>query len=615
MTPGEFLHRVGEQWAIGRLRRLQGDLPGAPGRLQPARFGFCHSGVSQLPALPWAAVPTGEQAGALLAGECPALGWPWRWDGSDGVWHGAPDTGRTWPSVFFSQVPYRAGNPYGDARVVWEPARLQQLVAVALVARADGGRRSDAVRLVESALDSWVRANPPFQGVHYVSAMECALRLLAVCHALDLVRGDLSEPDRAWSNLLRLVDSHARLIRARLSLHSSAGNHTVAEAAGLVYAGTLFPELPGAADWCASGLALLAEEAERQVLPDGGGLEQAVWYQLFVVDLLGLVEALLQGRRQPVPSAIASAVRRGREFLSALADNHGVLPRFGDCDDGYALSEYLCLSVSGTPAAVGTRTFPSAGYTVVRWGEGGPWRMVLDHGPLGMPPSFGHGHADALSVLLWVDGREVFIDPGTFTYTGDAGWRRWFRGTSAHNTVTVDGEDQAQQETAFQWSRPYRARLVWSETGADGTVRLLASHDGYQRRGVEHWRGVACHPGGSLVVLDRLVGTGTHRSDLRWHLGGEVAQHDGAFELALTPARVGIQVSGGAVTVVRDGPGPDRAWRSPRYGVREPGVVLQCRQEGRLPHEFLTAVRLGAPADVPRAALDQGLESLRARMP
>ena len=123
--------------------------------------------------------------------------------------------------------------------------------------------------------------------------MECGLRMLAACHALDLVRDRLQEPTRVWKALLELVRGHAELIRKRLSIHSSAGNHTIAEAAALVYAGSLFPEMPEAQLWRSLGLSLLEQEASHQILPDGGGAEQSFWYQRFISDLYGLVITLL----------------------------------------------------------------------------------------------------------------------------------------------------------------------------------------------------------------------------------------------------------------------------------------------------------------------------------
>jgi hypothetical protein len=45
-----------------------------------------------------------------------------------------------------------------------------------------------AVAAVEAQLVSWVEANPFLTGIHYISPTECALRLLAVCHAVDALR-------------------------------------------------------------------------------------------------------------------------------------------------------------------------------------------------------------------------------------------------------------------------------------------------------------------------------------------------------------------------------------------------------------------------------------------
>jgi hypothetical protein len=269
-----------------------------------------------------------------------------------------------------------------------------------------------------------------------------------------------------------------------------------------------------------------------------------------------------------------------------FAEGQETLPAFGDADNGFALSPNLRLSWQGGPSKqLGLTTFKDGGYSIVRAAAD---VLMFDHGPLGMPPSYGHGHADALSILWRRGGRDMLIDPGTYTYTGDPAWRAYFRGTAAHNTVTVDEQDQAVQETAFQWSRPYATELVRSEQRGNGEVALLARHDGYARLGVEHWRGVCSLEGGGWLIWDHLTGRGVHRLDLHWHLGVEVDEgQDGALLLGRDPA-ASLVVAGGALTLLRGETAPLRGWRSRRYGQKEPSVTLRASFEGALPHDFVS---------------------------
>ena len=86
--------------------------------------------------------------------------------------------------------------------------------------------------------------------------------------------------------------------------------------------------------------------------------------------------------------------------------------------------------------------------------------LVLDAGPLG---DGGHGHYDALHFEAYAYGRPLVVDPGRYTYSESGpNWRRWFKGTAAHNTVTVDGLDQ----TPYRRGKPKhdrvaRARVLW----------------------------------------------------------------------------------------------------------------------------------------------------------
>jgi hypothetical protein len=220
-------------------------------------------------------------------------------------------------------------------------------------------------------------------------------------------------------------------------------------------------------------------------------------------------------------------------------------------------------------------------------------RFIFDHGPLGMSPSYGHGHADALSLLLVSRGEDVFVDTGTYTYTGDQRWRRYFRSTPAHNTITVDGRDQAQQEACFLWSKPFSARLLASEIDGNMCGRMVADHDGYHNYGVRHVRGVAWVRNQWLVVCDRLFGEGTHELDLHWHLATPPTWQDtGTFDLQVPGGTVTVRCWGGAVSSHSGERTPTVGWRSPSYGTIEPITTVRMYYRGRLPHTFTTLIRL-----------------------
>lgn len=602
MEPREILHRIAEQGRVAAMRyayRRSG--PAAP-VLEFENFSFCTSIAFRLPSLRW-----GDPADpAVLSGQALAKGYAWRWSGDPDDWRRAPDTGRLWPAGFFADIAYRAGNPHGDARMVWEPSRLQQLVALARLASEAGSEQADAaVAMIGRQLESWVGANPPWTGIHYVSAMECGLRLIAVCHALDPVRDRLGGRPSVWTGLLSIVASHAPFILRRLSLHSSAGNHTIAEAAALVYAGVLFPEFDEASRWKARGLGLLRREAARQVLPDGGGIERAFAYHRFVVDLLGLVEALLSHHGESVPADIADAVIRGRRFLAGIQTGMGGLAAVGDSDDGHALGAGLIWLVPGQDGeSEPVKSFPDTGYTVMH-APNAPLSVLMDHGPLGMAPGFGHAHADALSIIACCDDMPLVVDPGTFTYTGDPEWRRYFRSTRAHNTIEVDGRDQARQESAFQWSRPYRCALVRSEADSGGCVRLLARNDGYESLGVVHWRGVAFRPDGFLIVCDWLAGTGVQSLALHWHCAIAPAAKDKGFRMETDGAPLYLAIDGGNTTMHRGEADPALGWISPAYGVRTPITTLRTEYCGELPHTFITLMGFSKEVFDPDATGDE----------
>lgn len=78
--------------------------------------------------------------------------------------------------------------------------------------------------------------------------------------------------------------------------------------------------------------------------------------------------------------------------------------------------------------------FPQSGIGVLCAGDN---TVVLKYGPHGG----GHGHPDKLSISIHDGEKEIVSDLGTTAY-GVPDYRRWYRRTLSHSTLSVDGKDQ-----------------------------------------------------------------------------------------------------------------------------------------------------------------------------
>jgi uncharacterized heparinase superfamily protein len=231
------------------------------------------------------------------------------------------------------------------------------------------------------------------------------------------------------------------------------------------------------------GVELLERELPVQVLPDGGHYERSPVYHLVVLrDLLEIAAAA------DVPG-LAGAIERMYGFAAGLGRPDGAPALFND--GGLDLAPALDLP----SAEEGLSVFADTGYAVLRTPR--VW-LAFDCGQPAPPYLPAHAHADALSFQLWVDGSPVVVDPGTFTYEPGA-QRDWFRGTRAHSTVAVDG-DQFELWGAFRSGPLPRVELL--EASEQGLAAAVTG-----RSGVRHERRVRLD-GNELQITDRLDGQG-----------------------------------------------------------------------------------------------------------
>ena len=615
MSPGEILHRVQE-----KQKKLTGNrrIPDYAAHLAPDAalpvLGGIREQMTRLANAHPAVVASWEATAARVrAGQLHFLGRDWAPRTGLPHWHDDPVTGSDWPKTpYCFKIPYRHNREMGDIKYVWELNRLQHLQPVAALAylRQD----ADLARLCCDQLLSWMRENPPYQGVNWNSGIELALRAFSMVWITTLLASFCTPPEK--TAILAALCHHGRWLHRYPSRFSSANNHRVAEGAGLYLLGTLLPASRETLRWQRVGRQILASEIHKQILPDGIGAEQSPTYTAFSLEFFLLGRFLAEQAGDPLPKVYTEQLIRAGTALRACVDKHGHLPHIGDDDEGrviftgFAEQDYV-LSILDMLAAVGdmpalapprpvvtlrsavygfgraspvppagVSTFAAGGYTIIREQPAGRERLlVFDHGPLGYLSIAAHGHADALAVWLHLDGQPVLVDAGTYLYHAGREWRSHFRSTPAHNTLSIGGGDSSIVSGPFNWSHKANAELVTVHPDVHNWL-VTARHDGWQRRyGCRHERTLAQTAAGFSITDTLHDGTGPWPVEIGFLLApGITARQDGQDWLLIGPtaeALVRITPQGCLAAHTEQGnTQPLRGWYSPAFGQKQPATRL-----------------------------------------
>lgn len=253
------------------------------------------------------------------------------------------------------------------------------------------------------------------------------------------------------------------------------GNHLIKNIKALLWASAYF-EGPAAHLWRRKGIRLLARELRRQILPDGMHYELSPSYHCQVfADLLEIRHAL----GDPMDGQLDAALAAMAQATADIAHPDGLPALFGDAGLHMTYSPTDCLSAykkifGRAPEPRRAFCLPDAGYCGVREHN---CYAVVDGGPIGPSSLPAHAHGDVGSFEWSVDGERIVVDQGVYEYNEGAR-RSASRASASHNTLHVDGGDQAQFYGAFRCGR--RAKVTVQERAlTKSEVRLEVSHDGY----------------------------------------------------------------------------------------------------------------------------------------
>ena len=566
-------------------------------------------------------------------------------------WHQDPKTGKRVPAEKFGKaINYRLESQVGDIKYLWEINRHLELVTLAQAWRLTADERY--LVACGSFVRGWLKASPYPLGVNWISSLESGIRLVnwsVAWHLLGGMNSRLFEGSAGQDLLQQWLTSiyqHCHFIRGYLSRHSSANNHLLGELMGLYVASSTWPLFQESAEWQAFSLGFFEQEALVQNAPDGVNREMAVYYQHEVIDMMLICHLVSLTTGKAFSGDFRERLECLVEYLASIMDVAGQVPMIGDADDalvvrwstGQAADPYR--SLLATAAAIFKRAdlkakagefdhksawllgaagldawngldasataptkmaFPLGGTYLMGTDFGQPdeVKIVVDCAPLGYLGTAAHGHADALAFTLSVGGQEILVDPGTFSYHTQAQWRNHFRGTAAHNTVTVDGLDQSEIGGPFLWMR--KANAVRSVHNLQGAIQVFeGQHNGYCRLPdpVIHKRRIEYYPERrSIRVIDSFECQAEHRVEICWQFAESLGLQQIGNRVCVESPTLRVDIACEGLTQVnthRGSDSPIAGWVSRRFDHKVPAWCARWTGQVRGGASVVTTISLTA---------------------
>ena len=453
----------------------------------------------------------------------------------------------------------------GDIKLIWELSRMNWVVAFAQ--RARNGDEGSLKRL-NSWLSDWIESNPPYLGPNWKCGQEASIRVIHLCSAA-LILGQERDSLLGLQELIRL---HLRRIAPTIHYAiAQNNNHGTSEAAALFIGGSWL-DASGAPDgekYEKLGRRWLENRVSKLIGEDGSFSQYSLNYHRMVLDTFSIAEIwrmrLDRDRFSPVfYDRVGGATSWLYQMVCPLS-GHG--PNLGANDGSHLLQlTESCYRDFRPSVHLASNLFKGR----LAYADGGPWDTHLawmgivnkgtkpsqyvncDYDSGGYKvlratgvnvifryPKFHYrpSQADAMHVDLWVNGTNLLVDAGSYSYNSIPDLSCYFNGTASHNTVQFDDRDQMPKLGRFLFGNWLKTKHVSSIAASDSLLSCSASYRDF--RGAEHFRQINLNSG-RLGIHDKIKGF-RKKAVIRWRLTGS--------EWVLENTKNGVQVSNGMNTL------------------------------------------------------------------
>jgi hypothetical protein len=210
--------------------------------------------------------------------------------------------------------------------------------------------------------------------------------------------------------------------------------------------------------------------------------------------------------------------------------------------------------------------------------------------------AIGHNHADLLSFELYANGKTLLFDPGIYLYSSNDKYRTYFRKTSAHNTVEVNGIDQINVS---------KVRFGLPELPLSKVNSFITNYDydlcdavtsAYGKYGISHRRRLLYVKSGYMIIVDDIAGEKAETASQYFHVDKQAVRESGKNSYSVSSEDGGsfsiYQFGGKNITaeIIKGSDSSIEGWSSYKYGEKHKAAAIKYTQTGVSQISFVTLV-------------------------
>jgi len=306
----------------------------------------------------------------------------------------------------------------------------------------------------------------------------------------------------------RVLFSQLKWLKTHLEFHLMA-NHLLENLTALIIGGIYFQDK----GMLRTPSKLLLEQLDEQILEDGAFFELSPQYHFDIMSKMLILLSIFKDNRnfelEKLKVKVEEKIVKMLGWLQAICFQGNTIPYFNDSRrfDSDIIQESIMLA--DQLGLQSYKTDLSDSKIRILETESGITAMFKLSA---FTPSYqpGHSHSDLLHFILCYKGSIILDDTGISTYdASDTRMRE--RSTVSHNTVTIDGKNQAEIWKSFRVGRRPDIKFY-----KDSRNHVVAEHNGYKNLGVLHKRSLNSSEN-QLVIEDTLSGNQKGTSHYHFH--------------------------------------------------------------------------------------------------